>query len=432
VDGCPERIRRTEMPTETQRRTTQHDASPSTAAELDGHLLRVIAGASASAGTTPPSRSTRARERRYRRFLDALGVALYTTDAAGRITFFNEAAATFWGRRPEVGETWCGSFRLYWPDGAPMAHDECPMAVAIREGQPFHGHEAVAERPDGTRVAFVAYPTPLRDDRGEVVGAVNILVDVTARQRVETRLLLAASELETSNSVKDEFLGLVSHELRTPVTTILGNARLLQDRRDQLDAPRRDAMVADIAAESERLHEIIENLLSMTRLGTDTSPELEPTALDRVIQRSVEQIRRRYPHHPVAFSSRPSVIVEADRTYLELLVENLVGNAAKYSPEGSPIEVLVEEVEHEVQVVVLDRGIGLDEQTTADVFEPFFRSEIARSTAGGIGIGLTVCRRIVDLLGGRIWARARDGGGAEIGFALPIMTDVDDMPLRPL
>ena len=141
------------------------------------------------------------------------------------------------------------------------------------------------------------------------------------------------AELEASNSAKDEFLGLVSHELRTPVTTILGNARLLQDRRDHLAGEQRDSMLADIAAEAERLHEIIENLLSLTRLGTGTQPELEPTALDRVIQRSVEQVRRRYPDHPIAFSSRPSVIVEADRTYLELLIENLVGNAAKYSPD---------------------------------------------------------------------------------------------------
>ena len=81
------------------------------------------------------------------------------------------------------------------------------------------------------------------------------------------------AELEASNSAKDEFLGLVSHELRTPVTTILGNARLLQDRRDQLAVEQRDSMLADIAAEAERLHEIIENLLSLTRLGTGIRPD---------------------------------------------------------------------------------------------------------------------------------------------------------------
>ena len=126
------------------------------------------------------------------------------------------------------------------------------------------------------------------------------------------------------------------------------------------------------------------------------------------------------------------MIVEAERTHLELLVENLVGNAAKYSPEGSPIDVRVEEGEDEVRVLVLDRGIGLDEHPTASLFEPFYRGETARSTAGGVGIGLAACRRIVHLLGGRIWARSRDDVGAEFGFALPIAPDVDDMPLRPL
>ena len=227
------------------------------------------------------------------------------------------------------------------------------------------------------------------------------------------------AELEDSNSVKDEFLGLVSHELRTPVTTILGNARLLQDRRDQLAAEQRDSMLADIAAEAERLHEIIENLLSLTRLGTGTRPELEPTALDRVIQRSVEHVRRRYPDRPIAFSSRPSVIVDADRTYLELLIENLVGNAAKYSPDGSPIDVLVEEADERSASSSSTVGSALT-QPGADLFEPFYRGERARSTAGGVGIGLAVCRRIVHLLGGRIWARSRDEGGAEFGFALPI------------
>jgi two-component system sensor histidine kinase KdpD len=252
------------------------------------------------------------------------------------------------------------------------------------------------------------------------------------RTSLHDRPTSTLAELEESDSVKDEFLGLVSHELRTPVTTILGNARLLQDRRDQLAESQRDSMLADIAAEAERLHEIIENLLSLTRLGTGTRPELEPTALDRVIQRSVEQLRRRYPDHPIAFSSQPSVIVEAERTYLELLVENLVGNAAKYSPGGSSIDVLVEEVEDEVRVRVLDRGIGIDEQAAADLFEPFYRGERARSTAGGVGIGLAVCRRIVSVLGGRIWTRSRDDGGAEFGFALPIAHDVDEMPIRPL
>ena len=92
--------------------------------------------------------------------LEALPVAVYLTDTEGRLTFYNEAAAEFWGFRPELySSLWCGSWRLYWPDGRPMAHDECPMAVALREGRELRGVEALAERPDGSRIPFVPlYP----------------------------------------------------------------------------------------------------------------------------------------------------------------------------------------------------------------------------------------------------------------------------------
>src|SRR6478752_5492935 len=94
--------------------------------------------------------------------LEALPVAVYLTDTEGRLTFYNEAAAEFWGFRPELySSLWCGSWRLYWPDGRPMAHDECPMAVALREGRELRGVEALAERPDGSRVPFIPYPTLL-------------------------------------------------------------------------------------------------------------------------------------------------------------------------------------------------------------------------------------------------------------------------------
>jgi PAS domain S-box-containing protein len=118
--------------------------------------------------------------------LEALPVAVYTTDAEGRITFYNEAAAALWGYRPQVGDDrWCGSWRLYFPDGRPLPHDECPMAVALKDGRPLRDQEAVAERPDGTRVPFLAYPTPLRDASGRVTGAINLLVDVTGRAEAD-------------------------------------------------------------------------------------------------------------------------------------------------------------------------------------------------------------------------------------------------------
>src|SRR5262245_41763501 len=92
----------------------------------------------------------------FRAVPDALPAAVYITNAAGQITYYNEAAATLWGRRPEIGESeWCGSWKLYWPDGRPLPHDQCPMAMALRQGEPIRGVEVVAERPDGSRVPFL-------------------------------------------------------------------------------------------------------------------------------------------------------------------------------------------------------------------------------------------------------------------------------------
>ena len=120
------------------------------------------------------------------RLIQALPAAIYTTDAAGRITFFNEAAAELWGCRPEIGKSeFCGSWKLYWPDGRPLPHGECPMALALKEQRAIRGMEAVAERPDGTLVHFVPYPTPLFDDSGTLIGAVNMLVDISDRKRAD-------------------------------------------------------------------------------------------------------------------------------------------------------------------------------------------------------------------------------------------------------
>ena len=138
----------------------------------------------------------RERERHFRELLGALPAAVYTTDPEGRITFYNEAAVELWGCRPDGRDIrYCGSAKLFWPDGRPMAHDECPMAVATREDRPLRHAEALAERPDGTRVPFLAYPTPLHDGDGKLVAMVNMLVDITPRKQAEERQRLLVREL---------------------------------------------------------------------------------------------------------------------------------------------------------------------------------------------------------------------------------------------
>ena len=124
-------------------------------------------------------------ERHMRELLEALPAAVYTTDAEGKITFFNKAAVDMAGRTPRPGDEWCVNWRLYNPDGTPLPHDQCPMAVALRENRPVRGVEAIAERPDGTRVPFIPYPTPLHDFEGKLVGGINMLVDISERKNAE-------------------------------------------------------------------------------------------------------------------------------------------------------------------------------------------------------------------------------------------------------
>jgi PAS domain S-box-containing protein len=140
--------------------------------------------------------TVRERERRFRELLDALPAAVYTTDAVGRITYYNEAAAALWGHRPLLGSSeWCGSWKLYWPDGTPLPHDQCPMAIALKADRVVRGMEAAAERPDGTRVPFIPYPTPIHDEADRLIGAVNMLVDITDRKRAEEQKTLLVREL---------------------------------------------------------------------------------------------------------------------------------------------------------------------------------------------------------------------------------------------
>lgn len=146
--------------------------------------------------------------------LQALPAAICMVDPYGRITFYNEAAAELWGVRPSHGDAqWCGSWRLYWPDGQPMARDECPMARALKTGRPIAGAETIAERPDRSRVTFLCYPTPLRDELGRLAGGLNMLVDITHRKRAEVDADRLALIVESSDDA------IISKDLNSTIIT---------------------------------------------------------------------------------------------------------------------------------------------------------------------------------------------------------------------
>jgi PAS domain S-box-containing protein len=159
----------------------------------EADLERILARHTASSADPDQAGS---REKQFRDLLQALPAAIYTTDAEGRITFFNRACIEFAGRTPKIGEMWCVTWKLFLPDGTPLAHEDCPMAIALKENRPIRDVEAIAERPDGTRICFMPYPTPLRDDSGRLLGAVNMLVDITTRKQAEERMKLLTGEVD--------------------------------------------------------------------------------------------------------------------------------------------------------------------------------------------------------------------------------------------
>ncbi|HLK50702.1 MAG TPA: PAS domain S-box protein [Bryobacteraceae bacterium] len=166
---------------------SSHWSQPHSPTERDLRLLDILARQAADLiERKQAEQALRESQRRLREIIEAIPAAVYTTDAEGRITFFNHAAVEFSGRVPELGnDSWCVTWKLHNTDGTPLPHDQCPMAVALKEKRSVFGREAVAERPDGERRTFTPYPTPLFDEEGRLTGAVNMLVDITERKRAE-------------------------------------------------------------------------------------------------------------------------------------------------------------------------------------------------------------------------------------------------------
>jgi PAS domain S-box-containing protein len=139
-------------------------------------------------------------DRQWRAVLDALPTAIYTTDAEGRITYYNEAVVELSGRRPEIGDDqWCRTWRLFNLDGTPLPYEQSPMAVTLKENRAIHGEEAILERPDGTRVRFAPFPTPLDDEGGHLIGSANLLIDVTDQRAAEMDAARLAAIVLSSN-----------------------------------------------------------------------------------------------------------------------------------------------------------------------------------------------------------------------------------------
>jgi signal transduction histidine kinase len=226
---------------------------------------------------------------------------------------------------------------------------------------------------------------------------------------------------QRANQLRDAFIGVISHELRTPITTIYGLSKMLRQRGMELDPDVMVSTIEDVEAEADRLHRLVEDLLVLSRAERGAMDvEGEPLGMVRILRRVVDAERARLPNRVIELQASDGLpLVIGEETYVEQVVRNLLTNAAKYSQPEAPIVVVVEGVDDEVVTRVLDEGIGLVEGDTARMFELFFRSSSATRMAGGAGIGLFVCRQLVEAMSGRIWAAQRSPRGTEVGFALP-------------
>jgi signal transduction histidine kinase len=250
--------------------------------------------------------------------------------------------------------------------------------------------------------------------------------ELELRRSVESELRENQTRLHAALAAKDEFLGLVSHELRTPLTTIRGNADILSRRADLKEESRQQAM-ADIHVESERLSRIIENMLYLARLEAGKRPDLEPVLLHRVVRRAAKDFRKQTPKAEIRLGKMNDlVIVEANEAYIEQVLQNLFSNAVKYSQSDHPIEVSIREDEGSAIVSVADRGIGVRQPDSSRLFEPYYRENQDGPATSGLGIGLAVCKRLVEAQGGSIDAQARKGGGTVFSFTLPVSQEREE------
>lgn len=215
--------------------------------------------------------------------------------------------------------------------------------------------------------------------------------------------------------MRDEFLAIVSHELRTPVTIISGSASLLSRLWERLPAADRSEVLDSLQEESTRLTRMIEDLLLLARIEEGRSPVAEPLLLQSRLEYSVKGFKRLYPRrqiHLVMPENR--IVIAAFETYFDAVMRNVIGNAHRFSPPELPIEISAAlEGEHAI-VRVRDYGPGVSKHLIDEIYEPYIRSQPLADGTRGIGLGLTLCKRAMESMGGTIGARTLDEGGLEV------------------
>jgi len=354
-----------------------------------------LEAASDLAGFADPTRSERARGAELNAIISAIGEGIIVVERDGAVSLANRTARRLLApAEPSDLESIVGCFER--PDDlrARLAHGPVQARLA-----------------DATQRWLEVSRYPVHEAGASGAGGmILVLRDVTvAREREQAR---------------DAFIGMLSHELRTPITTIYAGSKLLA-RDGGLPDDVRSGIFEDIHSEAERLHRLVEDVVALTRFG-EGALEIgsEPVLLQRILPAVARSEAGRWPGGAIDVRLESDLPpVSGDATYVEQVVRNLLANAMKYGAPGAPATIEARAGHDEVLVRVLDSGPGFPKEEADSLFRLYYRSPAVSRKVSGSGVGLYVCARLIDAMGGRVWALNRPDGGAEFGFALRAMAE---------
>jgi PAS domain S-box-containing protein len=338
------------------------------------------------------------------------GDGIVTVDATLRVTGFNPAmeAMTAWRAHEVLGRFYYDVLRPRDPAGKELGYDRDPLVQAIGTGQTVANRQIVLLARDGQRVDVSVTAAAVRSPHGRPISGVLNVRDLTRSREAE--------------ELRSTFVSVVSHELQTPIAIIKGYASTLRREDATWDAETLHARLGAIEDEADRLNHLVANLLYASRIQAGgLKMERAEIDLHEVVRAAVRRFKARAPGVDVRVRFPPgSPVVLADRERIEEVLLNLLDNAVKYSPRGARIAVTGQARDGEVVVQVADSGQGIPLREQERIFERFQRLESATTRrTQGAGLGLFICRAIVEAHGGRIWVQSALGRGSTFSFSLP-------------
>ena len=366
-------------------------------------------------------------EQRARNDLETLvntspvGVVVFDATTGTPLFFNREARRIVDGLRdPEqTAEQLLNVVSFRRADGREVSLSEFPLTRALATGETVRAEEIVIRVPDGRCVITLINATPIASDEGTIETVVVTLQDMTPLEDIERQ--------------RAEFLGTVSHELRAPLTSIKGSAAALLRTSSMLDAAEIQQFLRIIDSQADHILDLIGELLDVARIDAGTlSVTPEPSALDLLVHRAMDTFLSGGGRGDIVIDLPPDLPrVLADRRRIEQVLTNLLTNAARHSPETSVIRVSAELEGVHMAISVSDDGVGVPSERLPYLFRKFFRSEGDQQGSVGAGLGLAVCKGIVEAHGGRIWAESEGPGlGARFTFTLPTATADVIIPSR--